>query len=240
MIWLLRRPSSRHARSLAVRAIGEVAIAGAALLLLVAGCGSHEQNGVDGSIGANPSPEVVSSETGQGSAIAADEPAPEPDDSASPAPATLPSGVLPVRIEIPPIGVDADVIELDLRGPEPEVPADFAQTGWYTQTRRPGEIGPSVIAGHIDSVRGPAVFARLDELQVGDEIIIHDTEGDVRTFVVSGAGQYPKDALPDTVFGFDQPVPELRLITCGGSFDRSIGHYRDNYVVYTELETAAP
>ncbi len=150
----------------------------------------------------------------------------------------LPTGIDPARLEIPAIGVDADIIDLDVRGPEPEVPADFGQTGWYRQTRRPGEIGPSVIAGHIDSVAGPAVFARLDELEVGDEIAVAGADGQRRTFVVTGAGQYPKEALPDEVFGFDQPVPELRLITCGGTFDPSSGHYRDNYVVYGELTGA--
>lgn len=151
---------------------------------------------------------------------------------------TLPVGLTPTRIEIPAIGVDAEIVGLDLRGPAPEVPTDFTQTGWYEQTRRPGEIGPAVIAGHIDSVNGPAVFARLDELVAGNEIIVHGVEGETRTFVVKRSGQYPKEALPDEVFGLGQPVPELRLITCGGTFDRSQGHYRDNYVLYTELNAS--
>jgi hypothetical protein len=135
-------------------------------------------------------------------------------------------------VEIPAIGVDAATVDLDLRGDEPEVPSDFADTGWYTQTRLPGEIGPAVLAGHVDSVNGPAVFARLDELVEGDEITVHGTDGQTRVFVVTGSGRYPKGALPDEVFGFGLDSPELRLITCGGSFDRSVGHYRDNHVVY--------
>lgn len=144
----------------------------------------------------------------------------------------LPVGIQPARILIPRIGVDAVTVDLDLRGPEPEVPRDFAQVGWYYQTRQPGEIGPAVMAGHIDSARGPAVFHRLDELVVGDQVIVEDGAGTRRTFSVTGSGQYPKEALPDEVFGFAQPVPQLRLITCGGAFDRTSGHYRDNYVVY--------
>lgn len=144
----------------------------------------------------------------------------------------LPTGIEPARIVIPAIGVDAKVIDLDLRGPEPEVPENFAETGWYEQTRLPGEIGPSVIAGHIDSRTGPAVFHRLDQLEPGDEIIVSDGTGVMRVFEVTASGQYGKDALPDEVFGFGDPVAELRLITCGGTFDAAAGHYRDNYVVY--------
>ncbi len=148
------------------------------------------------------------------------------------APVDLPVGIDPAGIEIPAIDVDADVVMLDLRGAEPEVPSDFDDAGWYQQTRRPGEIGPAVIAGHIDSKAGPAVFARLNELQPGDEIVVHGAGGESRTFVVTTDGQYSKDRLPAEVFGFDQPTPELRLITCGGVFDRSSGHYRDNFVIY--------
>ncbi len=154
------------------------------------------------------------------------------------APVSYPVGVDPVSIEIPAIGVAADTIQMDLAGPVPEVPTDFDQTGWYQQTRRPGEIGPAIIAGHIDSTAGPAVFAQLDRLEPGDEIIVRDDDGQQRTFVVTRAGQYPKGDLPPEVFGFDQPVPELRLITCGGSFDQSTGHYRDNYVVYAVSDQA--
>jgi LPXTG-site transpeptidase (sortase) family protein len=140
---------------------------------------------------------------------------------------------MPARIEIPAIGVDASVVQLDIRGSKPEVPDDFGLVGWYGLTRLPGEIGPAVLAGHVDSRQGPAVFFQLDELTTGDQVTVHAADGTSRTFEVVGAGQYPKVDLPDEVFGFGDGVPELRLITCGGSFDRSVGHYQDNYVVYT-------
>jgi len=164
------------------------------------------------------------------------DPEPTPEPLQSP-PATalpeveFPSGIEPIRIAIPAIAVDADVIRLDIRG-EPEVPEDFAQVGWYHQTRLPGEIGPAVLAGHIDSRTGPAVFYQLDELDTGDEIILSAAGSETRRFAVTDTGQYSKDALPAEVFGFGEPLPELRLITCGGTFDASSGHYRDNYVVY--------
>ncbi len=142
---------------------------------------------------------------------------------------------MPTRIEIATIGVDAPTIDLSLAGLEPEVPADFGDTRWYTQSRLPGEIGPAIIASHIDSRSGPAVFAQLDQLVPGDEITVYDAADDARTFVVVDAAQYPKGELPDSVFGFGEPEPELRLITCGGTFDADAGHYRDNYVVFARL-----
>lgn len=145
---------------------------------------------------------------------------------------SVPTGIEPARLVIDAIDVDAPVIDLDLRGSEPEVPEDFDDVGWYTQTRLPGELGPAVLAGHIDSRSGPAVFHRLDRLVPGDEIVVVADDGTTRTFVVTGAGQYPKTALPDEVFGVRGDGADLRLITCGGTFDRSDGHYRDNYVVY--------
>lgn len=159
--------------------------------------------------------------------------APEPSTTTTTtSPAALPTGIRPERVVIPSIGVDAPTVTLDLGGSEPEVPDDFADAGWYEQTRLPGEIGPAVIAGHIDSKTGPAVFYRLDQLRAGDQITVRGGAGASRTFSVVGSGQYLKDQLPPEVFAFGEAAPELRLITCGGAFDRSSGHYRDNYVVY--------
>lgn len=175
-----------------------------------------------------------------------DEPAPAP----TPSPATgsgelvyepvepvgaadLPRGIDPVRIEIPAIGVDATTVELGMvSASEMETPEDFDDAGWWTLGRQPGAIGPSVIAGHVDSKVGPAVFYRLPELSAGDEIVVHGSDGQTRTFVVDGRATYPKSGLPDEVFGFGEPRPELRLITCAGDFDSSVGHYTDNLVVY--------
>lgn len=143
-----------------------------------------------------------------------------------------------MRLEIPSIGVDANLVDLSLGNGDPEVPDAWEDAGWYETTRNPGEIGPAVIAGHIDSKAGPAVFFRLRELAPGDEIIVHGVDGDTATFMVEDSGQYPKTSLPSEVFGFGQPRPELRLITCGGSFDSSVGHYVDNLVVYAAVAGA--
>jgi hypothetical protein len=154
-----------------------------------------------------------------------------------PAASAFPTGIVPTRIEIPAIGVDATIIHMDITANNVEVPSDFSQVAWWRQTRLPGEIGPSVMGGHVDSRSGPAVFFRLKDLTSGDQIIIHGEDGGVRTFVVEHGLQANKYDRPPEVFGYGQTRSELRLITCSGRFDPSIGHYEDNYVIFAhELE----
>jgi hypothetical protein len=142
----------------------------------------------------------------------------------------------PVRLEIPAIGVATRLVRLGL---EPDgamqVPGDFADAGWFTGGPSPGQEGPAVIAGHVDSRTGPAVFYRLRALRPGDPILVEQADGARLRFVVEQARSYPKAGFPTAaVFG---PVPsaELRLITCTGDFDRSRGSYRDNLVVFARL-----
>jgi sortase (surface protein transpeptidase) len=141
----------------------------------------------------------------------------------------------PVSIEIPVIGVDARLVPVGLGpGRAMEVPAvDLA--GWYEPGPRPGEPGPAVIVGHVDSRRGPAVFFRLGQLHRGDRIVVGRTKGPARSFVVERVERQPKQALPTERIWNDTREPVLRLITCGGSFDRAAGHYRDNVIVYASL-----
>jgi sortase (surface protein transpeptidase) len=145
----------------------------------------------------------------------------------------------PVRIRIPAIGVSAAVVRLGLnRDGTLQVPADFGVTGWFTGGPAPGETGPAVIAGHIDSRRGPAVFYRLHALRPGDRVAVERADGTTVEFAVEGSAQYPKRAFPtEAVFG-PSPDPLLRLITCGGTFDRSRRSYRDNVVVTARLASA--
>lgn len=146
-----------------------------------------------------------------------------------------PNGIRPARIVIDAIGVDADVIDLGLNPDGTmEVPTDFAQAGWFTPGVPPGRVGPAIIAGHVDSRSGPAVFFRLTELEVGDEIRVLDPDGEEVVFAVRAMEQHAKDAFPtDRVYRATQG-PELRLITCGGVFDRDERSYRDNIIVYAE------
>ena len=139
----------------------------------------------------------------------------------------------PVRIEIPAIGVRAPVIPLGLDEHRAlEVPADYGDTGWWTGGPWPGERGPAVIAGHVDSTTGPAVFFRLGELAPGDDIVVVRRDGTRVRFRVRGSEHYPKASFPTARVYGPTPGPELRLITCSGDFDRATGHYLDNTVVY--------
>ena len=139
----------------------------------------------------------------------------------------------PVRIEIAAIGVRAAVIRLGLnRDGTLEVPTDFGDAGWWSGGARPGERGPAVIAGHLDSRTGPAVFFRLGALRAGDPIVIVRRDGSRVRFRVQRTARYRKAAFPTArVYGATSGST-LRLITCSGDFDRGSGHYVDNTVVY--------
>jgi hypothetical protein len=154
-----------------------------------------------------------------------------------PVPVAAPPGVaeaaLPTRVRIPAIGVESPLVALGLTADGAlEVPTDFAVAGWFTGGSVPGAPGPAVLAGHVDSRSGPAVFYRLRELAPGDVVEVDRTDGSAARFRVERVEQYPKGDFPTgTVYG-PAPGAQLRLITCGGIFDRSVAHYRDNVVVY--------
>lgn len=141
----------------------------------------------------------------------------------------------PVRIRIDAIGVDARVkpLGVDADG-HLRVPGEFSVAGWWQGGAEPGEPGPTVLVGHVDSYRGPAVFYRLRELGVGDEVIVTVEGGESVPYQVTGTQEVPKDNFPtEAVYGHT-PGPTLRLITCGGPFDRASGHYRHNTIVFAE------
>ena len=144
-----------------------------------------------------------------------------------------PEAAPPKRVAIPSIGVDSALVGLRRqRDGTLEVPKDFAVAGWYRGGVSPGDTGPAVLVGHVDSYVGPAVFFRVRELKPGDRITVGRTDGSQAVFVVYGVEQVPKKAFPtDRVYG-DTPGPELRLLTCGGRFDTRTKHYEDNTVVY--------
>jgi sortase (surface protein transpeptidase) len=138
----------------------------------------------------------------------------------------------PVRLEIPAIGVSSPLVRLGLnRDGTMQVPGDFQVAGWFTGAPQPGQLGPAVIAGHVDSRTGPAVFYRLRDLRPGDQVRVVRADGLVVRFEVESLASYPKQALPgDEVYGATT-APVLRLITCAGSFDRARRSYRENLVV---------
>jgi hypothetical protein len=144
--------------------------------------------------------------------------------------------LLPVRVEIPAIGVSAPVVRLGLdRAGTLEVPGDFASTGWWSGGAPPGGRGPAVIVGHVDSRTGPAVFFELGELRRGDAITVERADGSRVRFRVERSAHYPKSLFPTAQVYGPGARPTLRLITCSGAFDRASGHYLDNTVVYAGL-----
>jgi hypothetical protein len=139
----------------------------------------------------------------------------------------------PVSLIIPLIGVKTALVRLGLAGDGAlQVPSSVAVAGWYTGSPRPGAVGSAVLAGHIDSKTGPGVFFRLPELRVGDRIYIRRSDGTTVEFRVTALGTYQKDYFPTAAVYGATPDPELRLITCGGTFDYATGHYLSNTVVY--------
>jgi sortase (surface protein transpeptidase) len=113
-----------------------------------------------------------------------------------------------------------------------QVPTDFSEAGWYDLGPRPGQPGPAVIAGHVDSTDGPAIFYRLGELAPGSLVRIALADGTEVRFRVYAVREYPKTAFPTSLVYRGIPAPELRLVTCGGPFDAATGHYVDNVVVF--------
>ncbi len=141
----------------------------------------------------------------------------------------------PTEISIPRIGVRSSLVPLGLNNDQTvQVPpvSTPEQAGWFTGAPKPGEPGPAVILGHVNGGGHPGVFLRLHELTEGDQVQVTRTDGGTDNFVVRRTVTVPKNQFPtDEVYG-DTAGPELRLITCGGSFDKAAHSYRDQVIVY--------
>ena len=194
---------------------------------------------------------VLAAGCSQASAGRADQPLP----SATGAPATTAGGVeaardfrsirgyratpVPVRLEIPRIGVSTSLQRLGRDGhgavEVPNGPGKWEEAGWYAAGTRPGDPGSAVILGHVDSKRGPAVFYRLREPRPGDDITVTRADGSAVHFTVDRTEQYPKRRFPTDDVYYPTLTPELRLVTCGGTFDATAGHYRSNVIVFATL-----
>jgi LPXTG-site transpeptidase (sortase) family protein len=146
---------------------------------------------------------------------------------------------LPTHVAVPRLGISSSLQRLHLlKNGELQSPSAWMEAGWYADGTRPGDVGPAVIAGHVDSTLGRAVFYRLREARVGDTILVMEVGGKVLTFVVSEVRSYPKDEFPTaTVYG-PTALPELRLVTCTGEFDYVHHNYLDNLVVFAVLAGA--
>jgi hypothetical protein len=144
-----------------------------------------------------------------------------------------PPSVTPRELRIPSLRVRTGVVPLAIdQAGRMQVPQDPATAGWYVGSPAPGDVGPAVIAGHVDSATGPAVFYRLAGLRPGAAVEVVRSDGRTARFRVTEVARYPKTGFPtDRVYG-PVPGPSLRLITCGGRYDRARRSYSDNVVVY--------
>lgn len=180
-------------------------------------------------------PEAASSRRTLSSGTTPPRPAERIEESHTAASARGSSGpvALPNAVEIPRLDVQSTLVDLDLDDDRAlQAPTDPDVAGWYMRGPRPGQPGPAVIAGHVDSYDGPAVFWRLAELEAGDRIVVHLTDGREVAFTVDEVGRWPKNDFPTNAVYRDADGPELRLITCGGTFDEDERSYRDNVIVF--------
>lgn len=145
----------------------------------------------------------------------------------------------PVTLKIPSIGVSSAVRHLGQEADGTlETPAGphYDLAGWYRYSPAPGSLGPAILLGHVDSAaNGPSVFFRLGELRAGDVISVGRADGSAAVFVVDEVHRYPKDDFPTKLVYDDIDHAGLRIVTCGGAFDASRGHYLDNVVVFASL-----
>ncbi|WP_258804222.1 class F sortase [Pseudarthrobacter sp. NS4] len=215
--------------------------AGVLLLLTLAGCG--------GGSAATPDAGSAPSASVSASAAPGTPSAPPPASVPAPAPAAAPPGQqlpsvmaasAPVTLTIPSISVRTDLIHLGLEeNGSLQVPQDDgngAPASWYDGSPTPGERGPSVLLGHVNSPNGRGgVFADLRKLTPGAEMTVSRADGSTAVFIVDRGELYPKDEFPTLKVYGNTPGSELRLITCDG-YDAATGEFDDNYVIYATLK----
>ncbi|AUG77118.1 class F sortase [Kitasatospora sp. MMS16-BH015] len=181
---------------------------------------------------------------------AAQAPAPAAAPGAPTAPATKPKPATPAlprsrptRLRVPQLLIDAPFAELGLTPAgalEAPAPDDKNLVGWYRDGATPGERGSAVVAGHVDTRTGPAVFLLLRLLTPGSTVEITREDGTVASFLVDSTQTFPKNAFPDAQVYADTPDAQLRLITCGGAYDKKAKDYTENVVVFAHLQSSRP
>jgi Sortase domain len=211
---------ARHARLLSAAMLGAglVAAGGGTAGLVVA----HSSSAPSARLAARPSPVAVPS----GRAMS---------------PVSRPAALQtpkPVWLTIPAIGVKAPIVNLGLnRNGTLQVPSTTTVVGWYTNSPPPGATGSAIIAGHVDSRSGPGVFFWLRTMRPGERIYVRRADGTLAVFAVTAVQMYAKVQFPTAAVYGPVPDAELRLITCGGTFDYARGSYLSNVVVYARLSS---
>jgi hypothetical protein len=139
----------------------------------------------------------------------------------------------PLRVRIPSLGVDSPLERLGRsRAGTVQVPAHWGRAGWYRNGPRPGEHGAAVILGHVDSPTGPAVFAGVGGLRAGARVLVVRADGSSAAFRVTRVEQRRRSRFPVQAVYWPTLRPELRLVTCGGRYDRTRGGYLSNVIVF--------
>ncbi|OII43075.1 MULTISPECIES: class F sortase [unclassified Plantibacter] len=217
------------------RRIGTLAAAAALLTALaLSGCATTHAGQTPTSPNAADGPITSSEAADRGAAGAKQDPVAQ-------APAADVSALSVSRVQIPSIGVDAAVepLERDASGVLLP-PVEWEDAGWYRAGVMPGQVGPAVIAGHLDTTLREAVFVHLKQLVAGDQVTVTMSDGSTATYAVDRAIDVEKKTFPtEEVYG-PTPDAQLRLITCNGPFDDAANTYANNYVVFASLVGTTP
>jgi sortase (surface protein transpeptidase) len=149
----------------------------------------------------------------------------------------------PVRLEIPQLQVSSDVLQLGLNPDQtlqvPPLTKD-SRAGWYKYSPTPGQLGPSVLLGHVDSDHGPGIFFKLGALRPGAIVNLTRADDTTAVFRVDRVASYRKDKFPTLEVYGNTNSAQLRLITCGGEFDSGSHHYDSNIVAFATLVSSHP
>ncbi|ROR80851.1 LPXTG-site transpeptidase (sortase) family protein [Plantibacter flavus] len=217
------------------RTLGTLAAAGALLTALaLSGCATTHSGQTPTSPNAADGPITSSEATDRGAAGAKQDPVAQ-------APAADVGALSVSRVQIPSIGVDAAVepLERDTSGVLLP-PVEWEDAGWYRAGVLPGQVGPAVIAGHLDTTLREAVFVHLKQLVAGDQVTVTMSDGSTAIYAVDRAIDVEKKTFPtEEVYG-PTPDAQLRLITCNGPFDDAADTYANNYVVFASLVGTTP
>jgi hypothetical protein len=187
---------------------------------------------------------IISGAAAVGVALATQDHAPQPSPSAAGVIGPRAKGPwlrrsLPVSVDIPAIGVTSKLLHLGVSADGMiQVPSLYTQASdaaWYKYSATPGQVGASVIEGHVDTYQGPAVFFRLGALRPGDRVDVTLADGVTAVFRVTGTREYLKSKFPAKAIYGATDYAALRLITCGGAFDYATHHYLSSTVVFASL-----
>jgi hypothetical protein len=144
----------------------------------------------------------------------------------------------PTSLELSRLEISGEIIPVGLlQDGSLETPDVFSHdVGWFDEGVTPGEVGTAILTGHVDTINGPSVFARLNEVVPGDTIKIKRADGNVAVFRVTKTEAFEQNSFPSEIVYKESSLPEIRLITCGGVFDESTQRYSHNTVVFARLE----